>query len=143
MTSSAASSPASDTSTIHVDQFVGHPPATVWKAITTPDLLARWWAEGDIAPVVGHVFHLDMGPFGRLRCEVLEVDADRRLVYTFGPDWTLTFTLVPEGRGTRLLLEHAGFDLDNPQHRFAFDNMGPGWRDEVLPAIPALLDAAA
>ena len=45
--------------------------------------------------------------------------------------------LAAEGNGTRLILVHSGFDLDNPQHRFAFDNMGPGWRDEVLPRLAA------
>lgn len=65
---------------------------------------------------------------------MLEVVEHERFVYTFA-DWALAWTLVPEGTGTRLLLEHSGFDLDNPQHRFAFDNMGPGWRDAVLPRL--------
>jgi hypothetical protein len=42
---------------------------------------------------------------------------------------------VPEVTGTRLFLEHTGFDLDKPGHRFAFDQMGPGWRDHILPAL--------
>lgn len=132
-----------DTVSVHVDQFIAHPPAAVWKAITTPELLARWWAEGDIAPIVGHRFTVDMGPYGKVPCQVLEVDPDQRLVYSFGPDWTLTFTLVAEGHGTRLLLEHAGFDLDSPQGRFAFDNMGPGWRDEILPRLADVVGAVA
>jgi hypothetical protein len=64
------------------------------------------------------------------------VEQDQLLVYTFA-DWTLRWTLAPEGTGTRLILEHSGFDLDDPQHRFAFDTMGPGWRDEVLPRLAA------
>jgi hypothetical protein len=51
--------------------------------------------------------------------------------------------LVAEGTGTRLFLDHSGFDLDNPQHRFAFDNMGPGWRDQVLPRLATLLEPSA
>jgi uncharacterized protein YndB with AHSA1/START domain len=130
------------TRTIEVDQFIGRPPATVWRALTTPELLARWWAAGDIAPTVGHRFLLDMGGWGQVPCEVLEVEPDQRLVYTFG-DWTLTWRLVAEGGGTRLFLEHSGFDLDDPGHRFAFDTMGPGWRDEVLPGLAQLLEPAA
>jgi uncharacterized protein YndB with AHSA1/START domain len=84
--------------------------------------------------VVGHRFVIEMQGWGNVACEVLEVVEHERFVYTFA-DWTLTWTLVAEGTGTRLLLEHSGFDLDNPQHRFAFDNMGPGWRDEVLPRL--------
>ena len=75
-----------------------------------------------------------MPGWGNVPCEVVEVVENERLVYTFA-DWILTWTLVAEGKGTRLILEHAGFDLDDPQHRFAFDNMGPGWRDEVLPRL--------
>lgn len=127
------------TTRINVDQFIARPPRRVWQALTDPALLVSWWAPGDIAPVVGHRFTLEMPGWGNVACEVLEVVEPERLVYTFA-DWTLTWRLVAEGTGTRLLLEHSGFDLDNPQHRFAFDNMGPGWRDVVLPRLAALVD---
>lgn len=125
---------------IHVDQFVPRPPARVWEAITTPEQLAAWWVPGDIAPVVGHRFLLEMPGWGNVACEVLEVVEHERLVHTFA-DWTLTWRLVSEGLGTRVFLEHSGFDLDRPGDRFAFDHMGPGWRDEVLPRLAALVDA--
>ncbi|HEY8543510.1 MAG TPA: SRPBCC domain-containing protein [Acidimicrobiales bacterium] len=127
------------TDTISVDQFVAAPAARVWRALTTPEELAAWWAPGDIAPVVGHEFLLEMPGWGNVPCTVLEVVEPERLVYTFA-DWTLTWRLVPEGNGTRLFLDHSGFDLDDPQHRFAFDNMGPGWRDEVLPRLATLTE---
>jgi uncharacterized protein YndB with AHSA1/START domain len=131
------------TTSIQVDQFLPHPPATVWRALTDPAMLARWWAAGDIAAEVGHRFHLDMGSWGQVPCAVLAVEPERRLVYTFNDNWTLDWRLVPEGDGTRLLLEHRGFDLDDPRDRYAFDQMGPGWRDEVLPELVRLLDTAA
>ncbi|HEY8525527.1 MAG TPA: SRPBCC domain-containing protein [Acidimicrobiales bacterium] len=132
---------ATGTETLHVDQFLPHPPAKVWRALTEPELLARWWAAGDIAPAVGHRFELDMGPWGKQPCEVLAVEPERLIAYTFGTDgWTLTWRLEPEGTGTRLFLEHAGFDLDQPMHRNVFDTMGPGWRDEVLPELARELD---
>ncbi len=121
--------------TIEVDQFVDAPPARVWQTITEPHLLARWWAPGDIAPEVGHEFHLDMPGWGQVPCEVLEVVEHERLVYTFNGSWTLTWRLAPEGTGTRLLLEHTGFDLDQKRERDALDRMGPGWRDVVLPRL--------
>lgn len=128
-----------ETAAIHVDQFLPQPPARVWRAITDPDMVARWWVVGDIAPIVGHRFTLDMGPWGKAPCEVLEVVEGERLVYTFTERWTLTWRLVPEGSGTRLFLDHTGFDLDDPQHRHAFDMMGPGWRDDVLPRLAEAL----
>jgi uncharacterized protein YndB with AHSA1/START domain len=128
------------TDTISVDQFVPHPPARVWRALTTPAELARWWAAGDIAPVVGHTFLLDMGGWGQVPCEVTEVAEPERLVFTFG-HWTLTWRLVAEGAGTRLLLDHSGFDPDRPEDRFARDRMGPGWRDDVLPRLAEVVES--
>jgi uncharacterized protein YndB with AHSA1/START domain len=129
------------TGTITVDQFVAAPPARVWRGLTDPDQLARWWAPGDIAATVGHRFHLQMPGWGAISCEVLEVDEPELFVYTFG-DWTLTWRLVAEGRGTRLLLEHSGFDLDDKRARAAFERMGPGWRDTVVPRLVALVESA-
>jgi uncharacterized protein YndB with AHSA1/START domain len=128
------------TASLNIDQFVPHPPSKVWRALTEPTLLAKWWASGDIAPVVGHTFTLDMGPFGHVPCRVIEVVPEERLVFTFTERWTLTWTLSPEGNGTRLHLEHAGFDLTDEKARHAFERMGPGWRDEVLPRIVVVLD---
>lgn len=127
--------------TISIDQFLAHPPARVWKAITEADQMAAWWAAGDIRPEVGHHFTLDMQGWGQVPCEVLEVVPGERFAFRFTDDWVITWRLVPEGRGTRLFLEHSGFDLDRPQQRFAFDNMGPGWRDEVLPRLVDLLES--
>jgi uncharacterized protein YndB with AHSA1/START domain len=123
------------TKSIEVDQFIAHPPAEVWRYLTEPDLLERWWAPSGIEPVVGHTFTIDMGEWGHQPCEVLEVTEPERLVYSFCDHWQLTWKLVPEGTGTRLLLEHSGFRDDDPQDRFAFMQMGPGWQDEVLPRL--------
>lgn len=126
---------AAQTGTIEVDQFVAAAPARVWQTLTDPQLLARWWAPGDIAPRIGHRFHLDMPGWGQVPCEVLEVVEHERLVYTFNRTWTLTWRLVPEGAGTRLLLQHTGFDLTQKRDRDALDRMGPGWRVVVLPRL--------
>jgi uncharacterized protein YndB with AHSA1/START domain len=115
---------------IRVEHFFPHPPRAVWKALTDPALHARWWAAGDVKPVVGHRFDLDMGQWGRQPCEVVEVDPERRLKYRFGIgtiDTTITWSLAAEGGGTRLLLVHEGFDPDSPLGRMAFEGMGAGW----------------
>lgn len=46
---------------IQLTQFIPHPPAKVWAVLTDPVLHAKWWAAGDVRPVVGHRFTLDMG----------------------------------------------------------------------------------
>jgi uncharacterized protein YndB with AHSA1/START domain len=133
-------------SEINCDEYLSHPPAAVWKALTDPELAARWLVPGDIKPVVGHRFTLDMGPWGPQSCEVKAVEPERLLEYTFAEgtlDTTITWRLEPEGNGTRLFLRHSGFDLDSPQGKRALDGMGSGWPgilsrvDGVLASIAA------
>jgi hypothetical protein len=50
---------------IRLSQFINHPPAKVWKALTDPEIHAKWWAAGDVKAVVGHRFTLDKGPWGQ------------------------------------------------------------------------------
>lgn len=75
-------------------------------------------------------------------CRVIAVEYERRLAYTFG-DFELHWEIIPQGEETILRLEHRGFDFQNPQHRFAFENMGSGWRNVVLPRLAeGLLEVA-
>lgn len=128
---------------VTVDQPIKASPARVWERITTPEGIAQWWGPGDIAPVLGHEFTLDMGnKWGKVPCRVIEVDPGKKLVYSFA-DFELHWTIQPEGDGCILRLEHRGFDLENPQHRFAYENMPNGWRSLVLPRLAQGLEAAA
>ncbi|NUT05163.1 MAG: SRPBCC domain-containing protein [Hamadaea sp.] len=129
------------TAAIECDEFLPHPPAAVWRALTEPELFARWWVPGDVQPVVGHRFTLDMGSWGEQRCEVAAVEPERLLRIQFAEgvlDTTLTWRLVPEGTGTRLFFEHAGFDLDSPLGRQAYEGMGRGWPKVIARIAPAL-----
>jgi uncharacterized protein YndB with AHSA1/START domain len=56
-----------------------------------------------------------------------------------GVDWTITWTLQPEGSGTRLFLLHEGFDPDNPVQQRARTIMNGGWRTGVSRALAKLL----
>src|SRR5262249_29640524 len=115
---------------IEVDHVYAHAPSKVWKALTDPELHARWWAAGDVRAVVGHRFELDMGKWGKRACEVIAVEPERLLRYRFGIgvlDTVITWELVPEGSGTRLKLTHEGFDFDSPLGRTALEGMKPGW----------------
>jgi uncharacterized protein YndB with AHSA1/START domain len=128
--------------TVSVEQIIKASPARVWERISTPDGIARWWRPGNIAPVMGHEFTMDMEKWGIVPCRVIAVEEGRKLAYSFG-DFELHWEIIPGGAETILKLEHRGFDLDNPKHRFAFENMGPGWRDVVLPRLAeGLLEAA-
>jgi uncharacterized protein YndB with AHSA1/START domain len=115
---------------IRLEHVYPQPPSQVWRALTDPELHARWWAAGDVRPVVGHRFDLDMGGFGKQPCEVAAVEPERMFAYRFATtslDTRITWQLTPEGDGTRLTLVHEGFDLESPMGRQAFTGMGAGW----------------
>ena len=116
---------------IEVEKYIPYSAAKVWRALTDPILHAKWWAAGDILPIVGHRFELDMGGnFGKQKCEIVAVEPRTLLSYSFAPgvlNTTITWRLQPEGNSTRLFLEHKGFDLESPSGKAAFEGMGAGW----------------
>jgi uncharacterized protein YndB with AHSA1/START domain len=139
-------SDAASTRDILVEEVFPHPPSSVWKALTTGEIIARWLMEPKgFEPVAGNRFTFQTKAGGAwdgvIHCEVLEVIPDRRFVYAWkggheansgygAPlDTIVTFTLTPEGEGTRLRLVHSGFVL--PRNDSAFTGMGEGWKKVV------------
>jgi uncharacterized protein YndB with AHSA1/START domain len=126
---------------IVVEDVVPRPPEKVWKALTSADLIGRWLMPNDFEPVVGKRFTFKTRPMGDwdgvVHCEVLEIVPLKRLVYSwrggsdsnakYGArlDSVVTWTLTPEGRGTRLRMVHSGFR--SPGNDFAYDAMSSGW----------------
>ncbi len=93
-----------------------HPPERVWRALTDPEALGEWMMENDFMPEVGHRFTFRTDPKpgfdGITHCEVLEVDPEKTLVFTFtggGLDTVVRYSLEPTETGTRLMVEHTGF----------------------------------
>jgi uncharacterized protein YndB with AHSA1/START domain len=144
-----------DPSSVRVDQFLPHPPRKVWRALTEPDLIARWLMPGDFKLEVGHRYTMRAqgipaaGFSGTVQAEVLAFEPERMLrvrwrdaapANAFGADWTITWTLHPEGTGTRLFLQHEGFDPDNPLQQQARQVMAGGWRTRTARRIAVLLD---
>jgi uncharacterized protein YndB with AHSA1/START domain len=134
-----------DLTTIRVDQFFPHSVDRVWQVLTTPELMARWLMPNDFIPRLGHRFTLrgvPIGPVdfsGVVACTVLDLVPRKRLSISWADaratntvESTVTWSLQPEGRGTRLLLEHTGFDPDNPTHQLSRRIMNGGWRSHVL-----------
>lgn len=135
-----------DLRTIRVDEFLPHPPEKVWRALTEPDLIARWLMPNDFKLEIGHRFTFQAFPMpaagfgGTGHSEVLEFEPEKmlRIAWRAAPsdlsalDSTVTFTLEPEGTGTRLFLVHDGFDPDNPYQVAAHRIMSGGW-----PGAPA------
>jgi uncharacterized protein YndB with AHSA1/START domain len=139
-------SPSAGTQDIVVEEVFPHPPETIWKALTTGDLIGRWlMAPEGFAPVAGNRFTFQTTPAGAwdgvIRCEVKEVIPNERFAYAwtgghesnvgYGSrlDTLVTFTLARVAEGTRLRLVHSGFVL--PKNETAFENMGEGWKKVV------------
>ncbi len=137
------------TQDIVVDEVFLHAPETIWKAITTSALIARWLMEPrGFAPIPGTRFTYQTKPAGAwdgtIHCEVLEVVPNARFVYAWqgghasnhgygAPlDTVVTFTLVPVPEGTHLTLVHSGFVT--PTNDTAFEGMGNGWR-KIVPTL--------
>ena len=126
---------------IRHETYIPHPPDRVWEALTDPALQAKWWAPGDVRAEVGHRFTMDMGGWGEQRCQVLAVEPQRLLSYTFAEgvlDTTISWRLEPQGEGTLLSFEHAGFDLDSPAGERAFRGMEQGWAALLARIEPAI-----
>jgi uncharacterized protein YndB with AHSA1/START domain len=140
-----------DPRTIRLDEFLPHPTGSVWRALTEPELLAKWLMPNDFQPAVGHRFTFRTDPMpaanfdGTVHCEVLALEPGRMLRIAWrggnGVDTTVTWTLAAEGTGTRLFLVHDGFDPDDPAAQFARRGMGAGWRSSKFRRMAECLDA--
>lgn len=144
------STSATDLATIEKIVELKQPIERVWRAISDPAELVRWFpntsATLDASPGgVGHwVWDVEQGHF-EAEIHVVEVDAPRRLVWTWDHredaeravttvEWQLTER--PDG-GTTLVVRESGFE--DPAHRS--DNVG-GW-DSETDELVAYLDAEA
>jgi len=125
---------AAETRSVVVEREIPFPPEKIWRALTQPHLIAEWLMENDFKPAVGHRFNLRGEWGGVLDCEVLVVEPNRTLSYTW--DFThaeaaynlksvVTFTLTPTHAGTRLRMEQIGFRPDQKQ---AFGGAKAGWQ---------------
>ncbi len=117
-----------------------HAPAKVWRALTDPALLAEW-----LLPVINFKLEPDAaftfktqaypGWDGTVNCRFLEIEAQRKLSYTWSVpflDTVVTFTLTPMrgeagtgGAGTRLSIVQSGFKPDQKQE---FGGARYGWK---------------
>jgi uncharacterized protein YndB with AHSA1/START domain len=139
MTQAAASARTQD---IVIDEVFPHTPETLWKTLTSAELMGRWLMQPTgFAAVAGNRFTFQTTPGGAwdgvIHCQVLEVVPNRRLVYAwkgghesntgYGArlDTVVTWSLTPVEAGTRLRLVHSGFVM--PKNDTAYQNMSGGW----------------
>lgn len=124
-----------DTRTVTVERAIPFPPDRIWRALTQPHLMAEWLMKNDFAPEIGHRFKLTGEWGGVLDCEVLAIEPNRTLAYSwnfasddpaYALNSTVTFTLTPTATGTVLTVEQKGFRPDQKQ---AFHGARAGWTE--------------
>lgn len=104
----------------------------VWDAVATSEGIAAWFMPNTFKPEMGYEFILKAGPFGDSPCKVTELDPPRRLSFSWGKDWTLTFELADLDGKTEFTLIHGGWDPDKvtefgEAHTIVRDRMAQGW----------------
>jgi len=137
-----------NTQAIVVEKLLPYPPETIWRTLTTSELISKWLMPNDFAAIVGHRFTFRSKPMGDwdgvVHCEVLVCEPPRLLSYSwkggsdsnpaYGSrlDSQVTWTLTPAEGGTHLHMIHDGFEF--PGNKLAFDMMSPGWA-RIMDAI--------
>jgi uncharacterized protein YndB with AHSA1/START domain len=111
----------------------------VWRALTDSSTLAEWMFPNDFEPRIGHEFTFKVPPNPKMNfegltvnCKVLECEPPTRLAFSWSAggavsNTQVSYQLEPEGDGTRLFLEHSGFDLSQPFGEQAFKGATFGW----------------
>jgi uncharacterized protein YndB with AHSA1/START domain len=124
------------TKSIIVERFMPHAAEKIWRALTSSQLVSEWLMQNDFVAQVGHRFTFRAKPVpgwsGVTNCEVLQVEPPHLLSYSWGDGsesdsglrTIVTWTLMPEGEGTRVRMEQSGF---RPQDERGYQGMGSGW----------------
>ena len=138
---------SAETRSLVVERQMPHPPEKIWRALTTPHLIADWLMENDFAAIEGHRFTFRATPVpgwsGVTNCIVLKAEPPRLLSYSWGDGsesdsglkTVVTWTLTAKAGGTLVRMEQSGF---RPQDEAGYRGMGGGW-----PRIVEQLEAAA
>ena len=145
-----------ETLEIVVDELFPHEPETVWRTLTTPEIIGRWFmTPTGFEAKVGTCFTYQTTPAGEwdgvIHCEVLEVVPNARLVYSwkgghpsnkeYGSrlETVVTWTVSKADGGTRLRLVHSGFEPS--RNAFAYGRMSEGW-PKVVEKVGAIAGEA-
>jgi uncharacterized protein YndB with AHSA1/START domain len=123
----------SQTEAVSFEFDLPHSPEKVWRALTDPALLTEWLlpvVELKLEPGAPFTFKTQPHPGwdGIVNCRILEIEAQRKLSYTWDVpflDTVVTFTLQPTATGTRLSLVQSGFKPDQKQN---FGGARYGWK---------------
>lgn len=123
-----------ETLSVVVERDIPYPPEKIWRALTQPHLIEEWLMKNDFKPALGHRFNLHGDWGGVLDCEVLTLEPNKTLAYTwnfahedaaFNLQSVVTFTLTPTSTGTHLHMQQSGF---RPAQKQAYQGAKHGWK---------------
>ena len=107
-----------ESNTVELQLRLNAPPDDVFPYLTDADLYVRWQGvKAELDPRPGGVFRVWMDANTVARGEFVEVEASRRVVFTWGWEGddgcppgstTVELTLEAQGEGTILSLRHTG-----------------------------------
>lgn len=137
---------------VEVGRFFPHQPAEVWRVLVDPAAMGLWlMACTGFDASVGTRFvftvpaqpqsaaRAQAAPAGEIACEVLAARPCEQLTLSWidlraeqPVRWVLDWTIRADGRGTRLLLTHSGFDVEDRRQRMARNGMERMWRGRLL-----------
>ncbi|KQL48520.1 polyketide cyclase [Brevibacillus choshinensis] len=111
----------------------------VWQAVSTAEGIAAWFMPNNFQAIEGQTFTI-FSPYGDSPCEVKELDPPNRLVFSWGKDWVVTFSLKDLDGKTEFTLIHSGWSEDTvtevgETHTVVRDRMNQGWDSSVLPKL--------
>jgi len=119
-----------------IERVFDAPVALVWRAITTPEAMSRWYFDiTNFKPEVGCEFQFIVEHEGNVhdhRCQITEVVPQKTIAYTWRfhghqGESLVTFELFAEGDRTQLRLTHQGLETFPKLPRFARKNFARGW----------------
>lgn len=130
---------------IEREQVVAAPLARVWDYVTRPEHLGRWFADAgatiDLRP--GGALTLTWKRSGTVKGVVETVDPPHTFAFRWalygdevnpGNSTLVTFTLAPDGGGTRVTVVETGFaglDLPELDRRRTYEEHEGGWATEL------------
>lgn len=129
------------------------PPERVWRALTQPQELSRWFSDRvDLDPTDGGEIILEWDEYGQASGVVEVFEPPHRFAFrwrahgvaheeplTPNNSTLVTFTLVPTGAGTRLELVETGFSLlPEALREAAYRENVSGWRVELKELVDYL-----
>ncbi len=140
------------TRTVHIEA----PRATVWEALTDPDVMTKWFGDGVgfTALEVGATGSIDWDDYGSFPIEFTEIVAGEALGFRWSGipadeldeySTHVRFTIVDAGTGTDVTVIESGFDTLPGGTRYRRDRLEQnreGW-DVELDELAILLEGVA